>query len=384
MARPKAATRGRRFVRAGALAAVLALTTALTAGCNGGKSTDSANTSSGATSAELAKADSLLKPFLERPRTIALTEPLKKLPTGKILAYLECTADPCKILGQSMGEAAKALGMRYEPIQAGATPESFQAAAQQAVDERPAAVLMAGLDSSLIKSQLAEMKAKGIKTVDFSTADNPSTFDAFFLSSKAWYNVGAAEAAYAIKQNRGKAHVLFVNMSLFTLTKGMKAGLEDTVKNDCAGCSIQTIDTMQSDVGTQVPSKVVSALQQDPSINTVVFMAGYQSLGVPEALKAAGLADKVKIIVQAPSANSYADLKTGTQEAATDVDLALNAYYAVDAAARLVTGQKTPDLSDLQMHYLITGKDVTFDPKTEYFHPIPDYKEQFHKIWGLK
>ncbi|MGW1028240.1 sugar ABC transporter substrate-binding protein [Streptomyces sp. NPDC002577] len=382
MAEPKVVRPRRRLVRAGAVAAALALA-ALTAGC-GGSSTDSAQTSGGATSAETAKADSLLKPFLTRPKSIALTEPLKKLPKGKVLTFLECTADPCKNLGRSMGEAAKALGMRYEPIQAGATPESFQAAAQQAIDERPAAVLMAGLDSSLIKPQLAQMKAKGIVTVDFSTADKPSTFDAFFLSSKAWHDVGAAEAAYAIKQRGGKAHVLFVNMSLFTLSRGMKAGLQETVKNDCAGCSFKTIDTVQTDVGTQIPTKVVSALQQDPSINTVVFMAGYQSLGVPEALKAAGLSDHVKIIVQAPSANSYADLKSGAQEAAADVDLALNAYYAVDAAARLVTGQKAPDLSDLQMHYLITGKDVTFDPKTEFFHPIPDFKEQFHKIWGLK
>ncbi|MEV4450398.1 sugar ABC transporter substrate-binding protein [Streptomyces mirabilis] len=382
MAEPKAAGPRRPLVRAGALATALALA-ALTAGC-GGSSTDSAQASGGNRSAEMGKADSLLMPFLVRPKTIALTEPLKKLPTGKVLTFLECSADPCKSLGRSMGEAAQALGMRYEPIQAGATPESFQAAAQQAVDERPAAVLMAGLDSSLIKPQLVQMKAKGIVTVDFSTADKPSTFDAFFLSRKAWYDVGAAEAAYAIKKSGGKAHVLFVNMSLFTLSRGMKAGLQETVKNDCAACSFKTIDTLQSDVGTQIPTKVVSALQQEPSINWVVFMAGYQSLGVPEALKAAGLSDGVKIVVQAPSANNYADLKSNVQTAAADVDLSLNAYYAVDAAARLVTGQKAPDLSNLQMHYLITGEDVTFDPKSEFFHPIPDYKEQFHKIWGLK
>ena len=74
-------------------------------------------------------------------------------------------------------------------------------------------------------------------------------------------------------------------------------GMNDTMKQYCPGCSTGELDLTVDDLaGGQVASKLVAYLQSNPDTNYVLFNFGDLEIGVPEALKAAGFEDKVKLI----------------------------------------------------------------------------------------
>jgi ribose transport system substrate-binding protein len=371
-----------------AAAIVLLLVAGGVAAC--GSSSSSSGGSGGTTvtnaaeNSQLGAVEAQLQPWITPPRRIAVTQPLKKLPSGQLAVYLECSAAPCVLLNAGFQRASTDLGMRYVAISSGATPESFQAAAQEAVNQKPAVVLMPSVDPSLISKQLAEMKAAHILTVDWATSQPPAgTVDQFWLGPSEDRAVGASLADYAMARSNLNAHVLYVNQSVFTFGSPLGQGIQQALTTYCKRCSYAAIDSLPQDVGSKIPSEVVAKLQSDPSINWVIFAYGEMTLGVPQALRAASL-NGVHILTQSPAKNNYADLKSGSEMAVSDLDDDLFAYYAMDSVARALVHQPVPDLRNLNVSYVITSKDVTFDPNTGVYHPIPDFQQQFHALWGTR
>jgi hypothetical protein len=64
---------------------------------------------------------------------------------------------------------------------------------------------------------------------------------------------------------------------------------ESTLRSLCPGITIKTTNAQATDVGTKIPGYVTTAVQSDPNIKVVAFAFGAMTLGVPAALKAAGL-----------------------------------------------------------------------------------------------
>ena len=60
---------------------------------------------------------------------------------------------------------------------------------------------------------------------------------------------------------------------------------------------------------------IVSYLRAHPEVNYVALSYDGVGVGLPAALKAAGLADKVKIIGEAPTATNVSYVEAGTQGA---------------------------------------------------------------------
>jgi ribose transport system substrate-binding protein len=168
------------------------------------------------------------------------------------------------------------------------------------------------------------------------------------------------------------------------LTAEEGLGEKEEIAKDCAKCTYTTIDTLPQDIATKIPGEVVSALQKNPSINWVSFGFGGMTLGVPQALAAASLNGKVQILSASPLKNNYVDLKGGTERAADDLNDELFAYYAMDSIARALTGQTVPNLQDNPFAWIITGKDITFNPNTEVYNPTPGFQQQFRKLWGVQ
>ena len=226
----------------------------------------SAAESSKSTNPEVARAEAKLKPFLTPPKTIAVSEPLKKRPVGAEIAFLECGAPPCKIISNGLKRAAADLGARLKIIPAGGTPESFQAAAQRAVNEQPDAVFNAAIDAALIKPQLAAMKTKGILRVAWATAaPPPDAFDLYFLSPTSTSKLGETLANYAIAESDADAHVLFVNQSVFSFGKPMSEGVKNTLAQGCRGVHATAPSTRSRGTsGRRSPTRSSPSCRQIP------------------------------------------------------------------------------------------------------------------------
>jgi len=336
---------------------------------------------------DVAAIEKKLAPALKPPKKVPLlTEPLKQLPKGKTAEYLECSAIPCKVIGEGLKNAAKIIGMKFSTVQAGATPESFQAAAQQAVEDKPDVVLMPAIDPDVVKKQLEEMKAEGIVTALWATRPPaPGLINVFLLRPKEYYEAGSAVARYAILHSNGEANMLFFNQSVWTFAPYYGEGVQKTLEAECPKCSFSETDTLPEEVGTSLPNKVVSEVQANPSINWLTFAYGAMDLGVPQALQAAELSEQVELISAEAQANNLEYLKSGEEVANDNGDRELEpAFYAIDGVARVLAGQKLPDYEKLKAFWFISPEEVEkLNPKEPY-HPIPDFQEQFEKLWGLK
>jgi ABC-type sugar transport system substrate-binding protein len=386
---PKKRPRYRVALALGALALLLA---GLITGCGGGN--DSTNSSSSETteagssesSSSLdSRLEQKLKPWEEIPKSIAQTTPLKSIPTGSRVAFLNCEAPQCAEANEGFEAAASILGIHYNAISAGASPESFQAAAAQAVREKPDVLIMGSLDGSLIRQQLAQLKAEGVKTIDWSTSKNEkNNFSVLYIPPEEGEAIGEATAQYIVLHHGADSNILFVNQSVYGALVAYGKGIEKGVKADCPECTFSEIDTLPEEVGTKAPSKVVSFLQQNPSTEYQIVPAyGPLSLGLPQALKAAGLNSTIAGS-QSGSSNTYVDLKSGEQEMILEIDLNLLSFYVMDAAMRLVNGEEPLAGEKIPWYQLITGKDINFDPSTERYHPLPNYEEEFTALWTGK
>jgi ABC-type sugar transport system substrate-binding protein len=107
------------------------------------------------------------------------------------------------------------------------------------------------------------------------------------------------------------------------------------------------------------------------------------NIGVPQALKAAGLADKVKIVSQSGGAANYQYIKDGSEAADLFQDINYTGYRMADAVARAFAGQD--EGADEVPLMFITPQNIssaTFAADKSWT-AFPDTLAQFKKIWGL-
>src|SRR5919198_169492 len=160
-----------------ALLTVLAVAV-VAAGCgSSSKSSTSSGSGSGSGSSSEAafpEAAQATAKMQQRPTSIGLTEPVgKKIPTGKTIDFIQCGVPACKVEGDILAEATKLLGWNMKRINAGATPETIKAAYQQAINDKPDAVLGSGFPKVIDAAELAQLKKMNIPVVQAFVEDQP-------------------------------------------------------------------------------------------------------------------------------------------------------------------------------------------------------------------
>jgi ribose transport system substrate-binding protein len=349
-------------------------------------STSSASTQSGANEG-VARAQSELAPALQMPDSIGLTASLKKSPAGKTVDYMECGVTECKEIGTYLSEAAKVLGITVKHVPAGNTPESIGRAFDQAVQDRPDGVVASGVSRVIYEKQLAQLKKLGIPVVSMGTADQPGNGLAQVLLGRATYeNNGKYAADWAISDSKGKANVLLLTAPVFDFAKPLTGGFEAAMKHNCPSCQTHVMPVSPDDIGKGVPSQVVSYLQQKPSTNYVIAAFGSLMIGVPQAVKAAGLQGKVNLFSIAPSQADFVATKDGLMKANLSGSELYLGWMTADQIARAMTGQPPTQVVDdaqLPWMHIFTANNENWDLKAWPNWPfIPGFREQFKKLWG--
>ncbi len=76
--------------------------------------------------------------------------------------------------------------------------------------------------------------------------------------------------------------------------------MQDELTKLCPDCKLSVKEINPADAGTKLPSQIVTELQREPDVNYIVPAWSDGAIGVPQALKSAGLTDKVKMVTQVP------------------------------------------------------------------------------------
>ena len=384
-----------RVTVAGIAAALVAVSLAACGSSSGASSSASSSpggstgSSSGSASAGVVRAKQELQPLLKLPTSIGISTPLKASPKGKTVDYIECGVTECKNIGDSIVQAAGVLGIKVVRVAAGNTPESTSSAFQQAVSNHPDGVITSGVSKSIYAKQLAELRAAKIPVVAMGTADLPGDGLAqVLLGRRSYLSSGRDAADWSIVDSNAKAKVLLVTAPVFDFNKPLTQGFQATMKQNCPGCSVHVLPVSADAIGQAVPGQIVSYLQRNPDTNYVITSFGSLMLGVPAAVRGAGLSGKVSLFTVAASQADFKYAKTGLEKGNLSSSTQYLGWVAADQIARAMTGQHPAQIVDdakLPWFHLFTKKDITWNTTSESGWPyFNGYQAQFSKLWSQK
>ncbi|MFF5521548.1 sugar ABC transporter substrate-binding protein [Streptomyces coeruleorubidus] len=377
-------SRPRRAVRR-AITATLPVTALLAlAACGTGTTPAADSTQAGAPgSPGLTAARAALAKYSERPATISVTEPVgKAIPKGKKIDFILCGVQSCKDLADFFTEAAKELGWQVKQIATQGTPESVQAAYEQAVRDKPDAVVASGFPRAVYAKQLAQLKAAGIPVIQ-SNADDVAG-DGISLLKNGPKDVGVQGemlASWVVSNSGAKADTVYFDLPAYTILKPVKDSFAAKYKEWCEGCALDNVDVPITSVGKDMPDRVVSYLRSHPKVTHVVFSLGLLNVGVPAALKTAGITGR-HIVVNVGDAQNYQYIQGGLTDGAMALNSHETAWLQADALARHFTGQPMAVDQKAALPNMLVTKDNL--PSADGDFPIvEDYEKQFKALWGL-
>lgn len=275
----------------------------------------------------------------EPPTEIRITEPLpERPPTGKRIIFLQAGVGSNTAFTEGMRNAADVLGWTvqvsaYEPGKA-------NGALLQAVAAKPDFIVGSGLDVAPLRTGLAAAHRAGIPVGSMGSGDEaePETgFTAVVSNNQDDDTIGLL--SWALRDSDGTAHVLFVNLPVFKVLGASEEAGTAYMRDVCADCKASSLAISPEQFGGgRVPSLVAAKLQQDPSIDYVLFTFNDIFTGVPAALKAAGLLDKVKLLVQAAGEAPLNGIVDGEVAAVTQIGVQNFSWEMTDWLARLSLG----------------------------------------------
>jgi ribose transport system substrate-binding protein len=353
--------------------------TSAPAASTGSATTGSATTDSGGQFAEI-KAQ--VEKLTERPTQIPQTTPLDQPPPkGKTISYLQCGAPICVTLGEYLTDAAKAVGWKVNVIDEGGTPESVKAAWDEAIRQKPDAIVpTGGFPHEIFGDELKQAKQANIPVVGHSEAvpaDPAEGFISMVSGPERQKQIGTDEANWIIANTDGKANTFFVDsgypingLQLKALKAQMAAECPDT-------CKVDSYQAPVTSIGKDLAGKVASQLQAHRDTDYLVPAFGDMAIGIPAALAASSL-EQPPMLTQEPSAPNMPDIRKGDL-------VSLNGsgpesmWGIVDTLARYFNKQDYP--TEIPLPSWFITKDNA--PAEDTFPTVVDYQEQFKKLWGV-
>jgi ribose transport system substrate-binding protein len=362
--------------------ATLALALALAA-CGSSSSTTAAKDASASGSAGVAEATAAIQPYVGKPSTFPVTQPLKKIPKGATVVYADCGSTGCGLLYELMVPAAKTMGLTLKRVIVGSDANTVGPGFDSIVSLHPSAVVVPAIDPSLFQSQLKELQAAhipvvtsgitgaqayGVESPQYGTAENQRD--------------GALMADYLTAEYGSHANVVFYGVPEYPFSPVFQTAFDTELAKVCPGCTSRTVQIPVATIGNTAPSAMVSDLEAHPNTDIVVLVDGELAEGLPAALKAASI--HVKILTNAPEPLNLVDLKQGTETSGLGLDIATLCWTVIDEVARELTGQPLTgnEANGLGVIQFLTKKDITFNPANGWTG-YPDLATRFAKLWGV-
>jgi ribose transport system substrate-binding protein len=356
------------------------------AGCGGSSGGSSSTTVSGSAASaksgkvDMAAANAAVAQYSGKPTAFPVDAPLKAKPTGKTIAYMQCSTPACAFFAQIIAPTQKLLGYKLKIVKAGPSATQVQAAMSSIVSLKPDAALLPASDPNQFLTQAKQLDgAKVPVSVNGVVDPQKYGFDNAFINNATDELAGKLMADWSVAATGG-GDVVFYGVQELSFTPIMEQAFDKEMAAVCPSCNVRHVSIPISAIGTTAPSRVVSDLQSHPKTKVVVFGNAETGTGLPAALKAANL--KVKIMGFGPPPAILGYIKQGEWDAGIGVDAPTMLWAQVDALARLMGGQQLTagEQSGLPPIQILTRRDP-FDPN-KLWTGYPDFGKRFAKLWG--
>lgn len=383
-----------------ALAVVAAVLVAVGCSSNGSSSASSGGTASASSSASasatsggsglsaadqagLAKAQAFLATAETRPTQITNTVKITKpIPKGKTIDFITCGATPeCTQEGQLVQDADNLLGWSTVILNNNGSSAQWKSDFNQVVRTKPAAVLFTGIPSALYASDAAALKANGtfVSTCCVTDVAGPATGIGYAIDVPSQVGpVGGAQAALVAADSKDTADSVIIGLPELPILANGVADYKSGMATYCPTCTVSELDIALANIAT-APATIVAYVRSHPGVKYVVASTDGLTVGLPAALKAAGLSD-VQIVGQGATATNLQYMHSGEQAG----DVAFPYYEVmwsmVNAVAQHEAGMAvTPSVAPPM--WVLTPANA---PTSSLAFPlVVNYEAQFKALWGL-
>ena len=387
--------------------AVVGLAVALAA-CGGGSSSSSSSSSgeeassstaseetgssgeesSGGSDAEIKEEAAKLTAEAETPpaKVPEAELPLKNqnIPTGKTVAFLGCGAEQCEEYFGPIQEGAEALGWTAKMYQGSVEPNKIVKYFEEIVNSKPDVFIACCIAPSIAGKYLNELKDEGTISVMCCTQPEGTEGLTKLLSVPDDKLIAGENAANFMLAEKGEElNVLYVNTEDFEVSKQYAEGLKGQVEKLCSTCEVNEIQTAVEDIGKPaISTSVVSYLRSHPDVNYVSTLFGPLLIGVPAAMKAAGL--EIPITATASGAIALEDVKTGKEGWKAVQNFGIEwGLQGLNIAVRTMQNEPLGE-ETLTPEVLVTEKNAAeVSPGSGNQPVIPDAVKQYEEIWGV-
>lgn len=354
-----------------------------------GTSSGDSSTSSG-TAEAVAAAKASVEKLLVRPTDMEVP-PLPKAPDkGKTLAFVACGVPACQSFVPYLKQATDAVGWKLRVVDSGVTPQSITAAWDQVVREKPAGVIASGgISPDVFAKQLAQLDKLGVPVVVqvVPPSDLPGLTAIVYGKAETKFN-GQQMADYVLADSGGKdVHLGIVSTPATPVYGFAHEALKETLgdPSKCESCTVDTFSFPITDLGPNLPSKVVSYVRANPDINYLFMDFANEVDGVPAALERAGLQDRVKIVTIDIQSTQAAYMKAGQNLIATAANpwpeilwTEAGIIFAADQGADVEAAKS------VKLPVMTLDKSNLIDSKGEaYFPLVENYQAIFKKAWKV-
>ena len=366
------------------LVGVLAVAATLSAcGSDSGDEAGSTSAAQGSTGPGVAEAQALAQKATARPTTIGLTDPIgKPIPTGKKVVFISCGVEACEIQGDIIKQGAADLGWTASAIGTDGSPEQLQNAFKTAMRQGADAIILNAVNRATVAKQIEEAEQKGVAFVTCCSIE--PTGDGILRNVADKSNsakIGENLAAKVVSDSGGKADTLFVNISAFQILQSLTKQFGDSYKKFCPDCEYASLDIPITSIGKDAPDRIVSYLRSHPDVNYVMLsVSNALGAGLPAALRAAGLADKVKIVGQSADTQTFQDLQADNIKSVVPFDYYSVDYLMLDALARHFAGVPVTEANPPL--WIVTADNMPASATEGLFPVVESYRDEFKKIWG--
>lgn len=299
---------------------------------------------------------------------------------GVKVMWIACgfAAEGCKGPAEAAELAANALGWNLRVVDGQLDPRIQNRAISEAVDQDYDAIILSAVSVEAVAGAVQRARGTGIVVGSWDGGNEPSPTGVSFEVDQPIAEQGVNMANYMIWQSGGQARAYLTEAPEFNVVREWIRGARETLQA-CKTCEIVREDKFTAaEASTRVPSLMVSALRENPKINTVIGAYDASMLSALPSIRGAGF-DSVRVGGFNGIAPWLQLIRNGQANATSAVPIKWGAWAAFDNVNRLLSGQDI-----VEQHVptrLITTDNIADIPQQGQWEGDIDYMSEYRRIW---
>jgi ribose transport system substrate-binding protein len=316
--------------------------------------------------------------------TLAGLKPFKAK-AGASIFNIPCplSFEACTATANGMKTAAEALGYKYQQCDSGSSPEAPTQCFTNAVNAKPDVIIAQAVGSNIAADGFAAAKKAGIPVVGFATGDPADGKLAQVQVADTLCNdQGKILADAIIADSSGDANLLFLDDTAIACDIQRSEGFEAEFKKVCPDCEFSKLTFDAQKLQQQLPQQLQAEMDKNPNLNWIVGANDAPAAVAVTQVMQAGKQDQINVAgMDGQPTNVTYMLDKEVQKYDLTVPFADSPWAAVDAAARIYSGEEAPASIPLP-NYLLTWDNVADLGPTKTYSGPDDYQEQYKALWG--